>query len=344
MRTFVINKDGSTQIQEIPKPRYGSNQALVKTVACGMCGTDVKLLHRTFKGFPESIYPIMLGHEGVGEVVEVGADVTTFKIGDKVLLPFVDPDEELYPGLGSGWGALSEYAVVCDPNAPWPDGNVPECAYAQTVLSEDLDPVDAVMLVTFREVLSNIRYFGIKPEDSVVVFGCGPVGLTFVKFLSLYGVKEITAVDIIDEKLATAKKNGAKYIINSKDIDVTEKVREIYPGGVDYVLDAIGAPFVVNTGMGLIRDRGTVLCYGVPEKEVVTIDFSKADYNWSVIYQQMPRKAEEGAAHAQVMEWIRSGELVIKDFISDYFKFDDSVEAYQKLLDRKIEKKGIIVF
>ena len=96
--------------------------------------------------------------------------------------------------------------------------------------------------------------------------------------------------------------------------------------------------------MGLIRDRGTVLCYGVPEKEVVTIDFSKADYNWSVIYQQMPRKAEEGAAHAQVMEWIRSGELVIKDFISDYFKFDDSVEAYQKLLDRKIEKKGIIVF
>ena len=344
MRTFVINKDGSTQISEIPKPRYGSNQALVKMIACGMCGTDVKLLHRTFKGFPESIYPIMLGHEGVGEVVEVGSDVTTFKIGDKVILPFVDPDEELYPGLGSGWGALSEYGVVCDPNAPWPDGEVPGCAYAQTVLSDDLDPVDAVMLVTFREVLSNIRYFGIKPEDSVVVFGCGPVGLTFIKFLSLCGVKEITAVDIIPEKLETAKKNGAKYAVNSKEVDVTDCVRKAYPAGVDYVLDAIGAPFVVNTGMGLIRDRGTVLCYGVPEKEEVTIDFSKADYNWNVIYQQMPRKPEEGAAHEQVMEWIRSGQLVIKDFISDYFKFDDAVEAYQKLLDRKIEKKGIIVF
>ena len=111
MKTFVVNKDGSTEIREIPKPRYNSRQALVKTIACGMCGTDVKLLHCAFKGFPESVYPIMLGHEGVGEVVEVGSEVTTFKPGDKVILPFVDPDPELYPGLGSGWGALSEYGI-----------------------------------------------------------------------------------------------------------------------------------------------------------------------------------------------------------------------------------------
>lgn len=344
MRAFFVNKDGSTEIREIPKPRYNSCQALVKTIACGMCGTDVKLLHRTFKGFPESVYPIILGHEGVGEVVEVGSDVTTFKIGDKVLLPFVDPDPENYPGIGSGWGALSEYAVVCDPAAPWPEGKVPECAYAQTIVPDDLDVIDSTMMVTFREVLSNIRYFGIKPEDSVVVYGCGPVGLTFIKFLNLCGVKEVTAVDIIDEKLETAKKNGAKHIINSKNADALAQVRSAYPEGVDYVLDAIGNPFVVNAAMPMIKDRGTVLCYGVPEKEEVTIDFSKADYNWRVIYQQMPRKSEEGKATEQVLDWIRSGQLVVKDFISDYFKFDDSVEAYEKLLDRKIEKKGIIVF
>ena len=120
MKTLVVAKDGKLSIQEVNKPRYSEYQALVKTIACGMCGTDIKLLHRTFKGFPESVYPIMLGHEGVGEVVEVGAKVTSFKIGDKVLLPFVDPDPENLPGLGSGWGALSEYAVVCDPAAPTP--------------------------------------------------------------------------------------------------------------------------------------------------------------------------------------------------------------------------------
>ena len=345
MKAFVVNKDGSTEIKEIPKPHYNSRQALVKTIACGMCGTDVKLLHHTFKGFPESVYPILLGHEGVGEVVEVGADCKTFHIGDKVLLPFVDPNPQLYPGMGSAWGALSEYAVVCDPEASYPEGtSIPECAYAQTVLDPSLDPVDAVMIVTFREVLSNIRYFGIQPGDSVVVFGCGPVGLTFIKFLNLCGVKEITAIDIIDEKLATAKEHGAAHIFNSRETNIDEEIHSLYPDGVDYVLDAIGAPFVVNQAMSLIKDRGTVLCYGVPEKEEITIDFSKASYNWSVIYQQMPRKAEEGAATAQVMEWINNGSLVIKDFISDYFKFDDAVEAYNKLLDRQISKKGIIVF
>ncbi|HYE67230.1 MAG TPA: zinc-binding dehydrogenase, partial [Anaerovoracaceae bacterium] len=116
------------------------------------------------------------------------------------------------------------------------------------------------------------------------------------------------------------------------------------PDGVDFVLDAVGLPLVVNQAMGLIADRGAVLCYGVPEKEEVTIDFSKASYNWSVIYQQMPRKEEEGAAHAQVLDWVRSGELVIKDFISDYYKFDDSIQAYEKLLNREVLKKGIITF
>lgn len=343
MRTLIVTQEGKLEIKEIEKPRYNEKQALVKTIACGMCGTDVKLIHKTFKGFPESVYPIMLGHEGVGEVVEVGADVKGLKAGDKVLLPFVDPDPELYGDLGSGWGAMSEYAVVHDPLA-YEDGEAPDCAYAQTVLDDDLDPVDAVMIVTFREVLSNIRYFGIKPENSVVVFGCGPVGLTFIKFLSLVGVQNIVAVDIFDEKLELAKEKGATIVINSKTQNLDEEIHSIFTEGVDYVLDAVGLPFVVNQAMSLIKDRGCVLCYGVPEKEEITIDFSKASYNWSVVYQQMPRKKEEGEAHGQVMEWIRSGELVIKDFISDYFTFEDSVEAYEKLLNREVMKKGIITF
>lgn len=343
MKSLIVTKEGTLEIREINKPKINSKQALVKTIACGMCGTDVKLIHRTFKGYPESIYPIILGHEGVGEVVEIGADVKGLKVGDKVLLPFVDPDKELFGDLGSGWGAMSEYAVVHDPLA-YPENAAPDCAYAQTVLSDDLDPVDAVMIVTFREVLSNIRYFGITPESSIVVFGCGPVGLTFIKFLNLLGVKNVIAVDIFDEKLKIAKETGATYVINSKTQNLDEEVHKLYADGVDYVLDAVGLPFVVNQAMSLIKDRGTVLCYGVPEKEEITIDFSKASYNWRVIFQQMPRKKEEGLAHEQVLQWIREGKLVIKDFISDYFKFEDSVEAYEKLLSKKVLKKGIITF
>ena len=119
MKTLVVERDGRITVHEVNKPRYNEYQALVKTIACGMCGTDIKLIHRTFKGFPESVYPIMLGHEGVGEVVEAGSKVKGLKVGDKVLLPFVDPDPENLPGLGSGWGALSElWCAIPKPPGP----------------------------------------------------------------------------------------------------------------------------------------------------------------------------------------------------------------------------------
>jgi L-iditol 2-dehydrogenase len=339
MKTLVVNKDGSLAIKETETPKCGKKEALVKTIACGMCGTDVKLIHRAFKGFPKDVYPIMLGHEGVGEVVEIGDDVVGLKLGDKVLLPFVDANDE----FGSGWGAMSEYAIVHDP-AAYEAGEAPDFCFAQTVLCDDLDPVDAVMLVTFREVLSSIRFFGIKPEDSVVVFGCGPVGVTFIKFLSLLGCKNIIAVDIMDEKLAIAAQNGAAKTINGTNPDLVAEVRSLFPDGVKYVLDAVGLPLVVNQAMPLLADRGSVLCYGVPEKEEITIDFSLASYNWSVIYQQMPEKKEEAQAHEQVLAWLRSGELEIKDYISDYFKFEDSIKAFDKLEKREVLKKGIITF
>lgn len=351
MKAFVVNKDGSTEIQEIPKPKFSDKQALVKTIACGICGTDVKLLHHLFKGVPKSTYPLILGHEGVGEVVEIGKKVKSFKPGDKVILPFVDPDRDVYGNLGSGWGALSEYAVVSDLRA-YPKGKAPDVAYAQMVLPENINHIDAVMIVTFREVLSSHRYFGVKPGDSVAVYGCGPVGLSFIRIMHLLGVKDILAIDRHDEKLAMAKKFGAKIIINknvaagrnTKAEEIQRVVKKRYPRGVQYVIDAIGSPAVVNEAMHILADRGSVLCYGVPEKEEMTIDFSKANYNWNVIFQQMPVKAEEGAAHKQVMKWIASGKLVLKDFISDYFPIEKASEAYRKKLDRKIMGKGIITF
>ena len=343
MKALVVNTDGSLAVKEVPKPKISEKQALVKMIACGMCGTDVKLIHQCFKGFPKSVYPIILGHEGTGEVVEIGADVKGLKVGDKVMIPYNSDDSELYGEYTMGWGAFSEYAVVTDRYA-YPEGEAPDLACAQTIIPDDLDPVDAVILVTFREVLSSIRFFGVKPEDSVVVFGCGPVGQTYIKFFKLLGGRDIIAVDIVDDKLKIATENGASMTINSSKEDLTELIRKQYPNGVKYVLDAVGLPLVANQAMTILADRGAVLCYGVLEKEELTIDFSKASYNWSFICQQMPEKKEEADANDQVIKWIREGKLVMKDYISDYFDFDDYAKAFDKLLEHKVVKKGIIKF
>ncbi|MFD0870823.1 Sorbitol dehydrogenase [Chlamydia abortus] len=343
MKTLVVDSTGQLQVKEIPVPKYNSKQALVKMISCGICGTDSTLIKFGFKGFPKEKYPLMLGHEGVGRVVEVGSEVTSFKVGDVVLLPFNDPDEELYGSLGSAWGAFSEYGVVND-KAAYPEGEVPEVAYAQQIVPEDIDPVDAAMLVTLREVFSNIKYFGVGENDNIVVFGSGPVAVTFIKLMSLMGIKSIIGIARSEAKKNLLLENGATIALNSKECDVTQEIRKLYPDGVKYVLDAVGSTDIMNHAMELIADRGEILCYGVPRNNQMQLDWSKAPYNWKINFQQMPSKLEEAEAYDQILEWIRAGKLNLKDFISDYFKFENIVEAFEKYNNHQIPKKAIITY
>ena len=350
MKTLISDKNGMLSIGEAAKPVIGEYQALIKMIACGMCnGTDTKLIHGGFKGYSyknEADYPMMLGHEGVGQVVEVGAKVSGYKVGDIVLLPFVDPVD----GLNSAWGGYSEYGVVFDAKALTEAGyavgseQFPECAFAQSVVPSDIDPVDAVLIITFREVLSSIKTFGIDANQSVVIFGCGPVGMTFIRMMSLLGVNPIIAFDIDDSKLKAAIANGADYAYNSNIVDVNKCVRDICPDGVDKVVDAVGVLEIINQGFGLIKDRGSICCYGISYKSNMELDWTDAPYNWNICFQQMPSKVEEGEAYAQVLSWLRNGAISLKDYISDYAEFKDIIEAFNRLEKGEIKLKCIITY
>lgn len=343
MKTLVVDKNGGLQVKEVELPEFNECQALVKTLSCGICnGTDAKLIHRSFKNFGTEKYPLMLGHEGVGHVVKLGGKVKTFRLGDIVLLPFVDARQ----GLGSGWGAFSEYGVVCDKDF-WDTasyGSVPECAYAQSVLPEVIDPVDAAMIITLREVLSSIKRFGIDRNASVAIFGCGPVGLTFIKIMKLLGVKQIIAFDIVPGKLREAQNMGADYAFNSNEVDYLAACREVYPQGVGYVIDAVGNSAIINQAMPLLADQGKICCYGISANLSAEIAWSQAPYNWQLQFQQFPSKVEEGLAHDQIIKWLEAGLIDLKDFISNYFPFEDILMAFEQLENRAISKKGIVVY
>lgn len=349
MKTLVVDEKGKLSIQNAPIPTYNEYEALVKMVSCGVCnGTDAKIIHGAFKGFTyERDYPLMLGHEGVGRVVEVGAKVTGLKVGDIVLLPF---SEDNSGKLSTAWGAFSQYGVVSDSVALSENGfavgseNFSQAAYAQSIVPPDIDPVDASIIVTLREVLSSIKTFGIKENNSVVVFGCGPVGLTFIKFMNLLGVNPIIAFDIDDKKVENALKNGATYAYNSNIIRPTKAVHDICPDGVDFTIDAVGKLDLINESLGLIRDRGMICCYGISPQSSMQLDWSKAPYNWVLNFQQMPSKMEEYEANSQVVAWLRAGIIDMKDYISDYVSFDDVLTAFEKLERNEIAYKCIVKF
>mgnify|MGYP000963781591 CR=1 FL=1 len=347
MRSLVVDEKGSLSIRTLPVPVPGDCQALVRLCSCGVCnGTDSKLIHHTFKNFDS--YPAALGHEGVGEVVQLGPKCTSLRLGDRVLLPFLEGAVE---GVSSGWGAFSEYALVGDAEACALHGmgegtpRFNEGYLAQTVLSPDdrVDDVEAVMIVTFREVLSAIRRFGIAPNSDVVVFGCGPVGMCFIRFLRLLGMRRVIAVDISDSKVEKARSMGATAAFNSTKVNVAQAIRTLLPEGADAVVDAVGINALINQAMGLIRYNGKICCYGISPKLSMELDWSCAPYNWSLNFVQWPSKREEAQAHAQIMAWINMGVLSPSAFISHVFPFDRILDAFALLDQRLPDTQKIVV-
>jgi len=346
MRSLVVEKDGSLSIRETAAPEIKDYQALVKVLACGVCnGTDMKIIHRKFKNITE--YPLMLGHEAVGEVVKTGAKVRKFHVGDHVLLPFV---EEPIDGIASNWGGYSEYAVVGDKDAAAAAGlgvgtpGYNESYLAQSILPGEMDPAEATMLVTFREVLLGIRNFGMKANDTAVIFGAGPVGMCFTKFCHLLGLKTIVTLDIVDGKLAEAKAAGAHYTFNAKMDGLDGKIHEICPEGFDFVVDAVGSNAIINRAMGYIKDAGKICVYGISPDMKMELDWSAAPYNWQLIFHQMPAKRQEYEAHSQILNWIEAGVLKPGDFISDVFDFEHIIDAFRMVESRGSAKKVVIKY
>lgn len=212
MKALIVDGEGRLSVEEVSMPQIGPCQALVKMESCGVCnGTDSKLIHRTFKNF--HTYPAILGHEGVGKVVKTGEFVENLHVGDRVLLPFLEEEAD---GYVPGWGAYAEYCVVGDEKSAIRHGMGPgtkqwnEAYAAQTVIRPEdrVDAVGASMIITFREVLSAIRRFGFQPNETAVVFGAGPVGLCFTRFLKLLGLKTVITTDILEDKVETARRMG----------------------------------------------------------------------------------------------------------------------------------------
>ena len=347
MRALTVDGQGRLAVTELPMPEYGRCQALVKMKSCGVCnGTDTKLIHRTFKNF--DTYPAILGHEGVGEVVETGADVKNLKRGDLVLLPFL---EKPVDGYTPGWGAYSEYAVVGDAKAYIENGMGPgtekwsEGYLAQTLIRPEdrVDVTGAAMIITFREVLSAIRRFGFRPNESVLIFGAGPVGLCFTRFCKLLGMGTVIATDIFEDKVEEAKRMGADYAFNSGACDIDEQVRRLFPEGVDNVVDAVGVNALLNQAMGLIRYNGKICGYGISPKLGMELDWSRAPYNWSLNFVQWPSKKEEAQAHSQIMAWINAGVLDPMDFISHTFSFDHIFDAFALVERREPTTRKIVI-
>lgn len=341
MRAAVVVRPGQVEVQDIPRPRIGDYQVLVEQLTCGVCtGTDWKLVEGHFKGF--SSYPAVLGHEAVGRVIEKGKKVRSFDLGDLVMRPGLETIGD--GSLHSGWGAFAEYGVAGDAKAMAEDGVArPEHGYLDLYLSQqtiprDMKPAHGTMLITYKEVLSAAYRFGFRPNASVMVFGLGPVGLSFARFAKILGLGPIVGVDRHQSRRLLALEMGAEAALDPRTDDPVAWVKRHHPGGLDFVVDAVGVTDIINQAMELVTFNGAICVYGIAPQTSMQIDWSKAPYNWSLSFLQWPTFQEESATHRQLVGWIQQGIVDPEKMITHVLPLDRLGEGLKMLRERKALK------
>lgn len=328
MKSVVVTTPGTIEIQNIEMPVINQYQALVKTEMVALCNaTDRKLIEGHFPG--EDNYPMALGHENVGIVVEVGAKVKNFKIGDRVIGGLIS-DFGSQP-IHSAWGGFSEYVVVNDfdvlkeEGLATPEHGCWDSFEIQNAVPSHVQPEEAVISCTWREVLGAFKDFNLTPGKKVLVVGSGPVGLSFVKLGKLFGLGQIDIVDMLPAKLEIAKKMGADNGYTPAEIATPEFIAAANRS-YDAVIDAVGLDVVVNSMLPLVKMAGDVCIYGVMTKNPL-LDLSRAPYNFDLHVHQWPTRSEEKAAMLTLAKWIEEGKLSASDFITHRFSINEIEEA-----------------
>ena|ERR1700677_1001489 len=252
---------------EVPAPAVG--QVLVQLKTSRICGSQIGEIDGV-KG-PDRFLPHLLGHEGGGIVLETGPEVTRVKAGDAVVLHWrPGAGLQIRPALyqwgsrtvNSGWvTTFNEYAVVAENRL--------------TPIPKDFDMEIAALLAdtltTGFGIINNDAK--VKIGESVVIFGCGGIGLGAVLGAKLAGAHPIIVVDLFDHKLEKAREMGATHTINARTTNAADAIREITgKSGADVVIDGTGQPQIIETCYQLTQTKGRCVLFGVmPHDKTVTL-------------------------------------------------------------------------
>ena len=263
-------------IKEYPMPEVGDDDILVKVEGCGVCGTDA----HEFKRDPFGLIPVALGHEGTGEIVKMGKNVTVdtagkpVKVGDKVVTCMIfkdDPEITMYDLNKKNVGGADVYGLLPDDdvhlNGWFSDyilirgGNFGSTFFNVSDLDLDsrilIEPCAVLVHAVERAKTTGILRF----NSRVVVQGCGPIGLICIAVLKTLGIQNICAVDGEQKRLDFAKKMGAKYTVNFKDHKGIEAlagaVKDAFGGHLaDFAFQCTGSPVAHANIYKFIRNGG----------------------------------------------------------------------------------------
>lgn len=280
MRALVKTEvgQGNLELRDVPVPQAEAGEVLIRVRACGICGSDLKIQDDQHPYTP----PVVIGHEFAGEIVEIGADVSGWAVGDRVV------SEQHVKACGHCRQCLTGNAFACSSKrAPgyFTDGAFTEFIKIPTWLLHHIPSNLSYVEAAFTEPSAVAAHgvldrTGILPEDVVLVLGCGPIGLVAGKMAQTAGASKviITGVDRDETaRLPKARELGIDHVVNVMKESLEGLVNDLTHGeGADVVIELSGAIPAITQSFQLARRLGRVGIIGQPPKDEIEIPYRDA--------------------------------------------------------------------
>jgi threonine dehydrogenase-like Zn-dependent dehydrogenase len=337
MQVLTVTANHTLEIQDIPKPSYTEYECLVKIKACGVCSTTDREIIKGTQPY-HNAYPCVLGHEAIGEVIELGSKVKTFKPGNLVTRPTAIPPGSSRDGFASGWGGFAEYGTVIDRRAMEADGifTLVEdyTALRQNRVPEGVSVKEAVLAISLAETASWVWLQPSAAGKNVIIFGTGIAGLSIALWWKMAGAANVTMVGRRDERLEQAKEIAADHVINITITDPAETLQTLTGGKADLAAEAVGSREVMKQALSSLGNGGTVAIYGVPDGFAYELPMGicPGDFNISL------KPAEEHLAYDWVCRMIRSGKIPVDKLMTHEFDFADYSQAFDQIAQGNVIK------
>jgi len=340
MKATVFRGKNDIRVEEVERPRAGVGDAVIRVTLTTICGTDLHILRGEYEVKPG----LVIGHEPVGVIEELGAGVTGYEVGERVLVGAITPcgqcraclsghlsqcgHGEGYEAIG-GWrfgntinGAQAEYLLV--PNAQANLAKIPdELSDEQVVLLADIASTG----------FSGAESGNISIGDAVVVFAQGPIGLCATAGAKLMGATLIIGVDGDDHRLAMAKRMGADVTLDYRTTDVVEEVRKLTGGGADVAIEALGTQQTFESALRCLRPGGTLSSLGVysGKLQIPYDSFAAGIGDHRIVTSLCPGGKER---MRRLMEVVRSRRVDLTPLLTHTFPLEKITSAYELFGER----------
>ncbi len=326
MKAAVFYGKNDLRVEERNIPEIGKDEVLVRVHACGICRTDVHIFCGD-EGAASTPENTVLGHEFAGEIVKIGTDVKSVNVGDKVC---IDPNklcgncEFCRRGIGHFCTSITGIGTTVD------GGFAEYCAVPVSQVykvSKKLSFEQAAMTEPVSCCLHGIELCNIKCGDTVMVIGCGMIGLIMLQLAKLSGAANIIAVEPIEEKRKQALELGADIALDLKADNISEVLKKYGLEQVDVVIECVGRPETIEQAISLAGKYSTVMMFGLtkPDAEISVKPFEifkkeitlKSSYINPYTFSAAIKLIESGKIDVSSMVYKKEPLTELPDILSD---------------------------